>query len=245
MKNNVSPSAPNKIISLHHPESKIPRAIESNSEGDYNPDLKIRWVYPPKKTSEIINKPETTKLYIKNMVSLRCIIAVKSVLENMELKYARVELGEAEIFGIVSAANLARFKSGLLPFGFELLEDKKSILVEKIKLAIIEIIHYSDELPMINFSDYLSEKLNLSYTYLSNLFAEVKGTSIQHFIMLHKIERVKELLMYDELTLSEIAWKLHYSSDAHLSNQFRHVIGFTPSHAKATKNLKRIPLDCI
>lgn len=127
--------------------------------------------------------------------------------------------------------------------GLELLDDHKSILIERIKNVIIELIHYSDELPTQNYSDYISEKLKYDYTYLSNIFSEVKGMTIQHFIILNKIERVKELLLYDELNLTEISYKLHYSSVAHLSNQFKKITGLSPSFFKKMKVAKRGNLE--
>jgi AraC-like DNA-binding protein len=125
----------------------------------------------------------------------------------------------------------------------ELLDDKRSILIEKIKNVITELIHYSDELPRVNYSDYISEKLGYDYTYLSNIFSEVKGTTIQQFIIINKIERVKELLLYDELNLTEIAYKLHYSSVAHLSNQFKKITGLSPSFFKQLKQKRKGNLE--
>lgn len=168
---------------------------------------------------------------------------VKSELENMGLRLITVELGEAEVWEELTAKQQEVFKAGLLKFGLELMEDKKSILIEKIKNIIVEMIHYSDEPPLLNFSDYLSKKLNYDYKYLSNLFSEVKGTTIEHFIISHKIERAKELLIYDELTLTEIADKLHYSSVAHLSNQFKKVTGLTPSFFRKMKQNRLIALE--
>ncbi len=176
------------------------------------------------------------KLLIKNMVSLRCKMIVKSELEKLGYHWTVVELGEVEIIENVSVKEQNLLKTALLKYGFELMEDKKSMLIEKIKTIIIELIHYSDEPLSINFSDYLSKKLSYDYNYLSNLFSEVKGTTIEHFIIAHKIERAKELLIYNELTLTEIAWKLHYSSVAHLSNQFKKVTGLTPSFFKKMKH---------
>jgi AraC-like DNA-binding protein len=124
-----------------------------------------------------------------------------------------------------------------------LMDDKKSVLIEKIKDVVIEMVHYEDELPRVNFSDYLTEKLGYNYTYLANLFSETEGTTIEHFIIMHKIERVKELIIYDELNLTEIAWKLHYSSVSHLSNQFKKITGLTPSFFKSLKNKKRSNLE--
>jgi AraC-like DNA-binding protein len=179
------------------------------------------------------------KLYIKNMVCIRCKMVVKYELEKLGLHFTRVELGEVELMEELSPEELRSLDDALKNAGLELMDDKKSILVEKIKAVIIELVHYQDEQIKINLSDYLSEKLNHNYSYLSNLFSEVKGTTIEKFYLAHKIEMVKELLVYDELTLSEIAWKLHYSSVAHLSNQFKKMTGLTPSHFKVLKNKRR------
>jgi AraC-like DNA-binding protein len=125
------------------------------------------------------------------------------------------------------------------------MDDKKAVLIEKIKNVIIDMIHYSDEVPKMNYSDYISEKLQHDYTYLSNIFSEVKGITIQQFIIIHKIERAKELMLYDELNLTEISYKLHYSSVAHLSNQFKKITGLTPSHFKQLKDRRRSPIEDI
>ncbi|MBC7383779.1 MAG: AraC family transcriptional regulator [Bacteroidia bacterium] len=182
-------------------------------------------------------------LFVKNMVSMRCKMVVESVLDELGLHYTVVELGNVKIKENLSAEQHALLETTLLKYGLELKDDKKNMLIEEIKNVIIEMVHYSDEPPKINFSNYLSEKLKYNYTYLSNLFSEVKGTTVEHFIIAHKIERVKELLVYDELTLSEIAWKLHYSSVGHLSSQFKKVTGLTPSHFKKSKPKQLIPLD--
>jgi AraC-like DNA-binding protein len=166
-------------------------------------------------------------------------MVVKSELEKLGLHYTSVELGEAEIRGDISPEQLKILSIGLAKSGLELMDDKKSILVEKIKTIIIELVHYSEEQIKVNLSDYLSEKLDHNYTYLANLFSEVKGTTIENFYLSHRIERVKELLVYDELNLTEIAFKLHYSSVAHLSNQFKKMTGLTPSHFKNLKNHRR------
>ena len=166
-------------------------------------------------------------------------MVVKSELEKLGLHFISVELGEAVIKEEISPDQLIRLKVGLKKSGLELMDDKKSILVERIKTTIIELVHYTDEQIKINLSDYLSEKLNLNYTYLANLFSEVKGTTIEQFYLAHRIEKVKELLVYDELTLTEIAWKLHYSSVAHLSNQFKKMTGLTPTHFKNLKHKRR------
>jgi AraC-like DNA-binding protein len=169
-------------------------------------------------------------------------MVVKSELEKLGLHYTTVELGEAEIREDISAEQLQLLSTALKKTGLELMDDKKSILVEKIKAIIIELVHYTDEQIKTNLSDYLSEKLNLNYTYLANLFSEVKGTTIEKFYLAHKIEKVKELLVYDELNLTEIAYKLHYSSVAHLSNQFRKMTGLTPSYFKNMKHKRRSAL---
>ena len=161
----------------------------------------------------------------------------------MHLHFSVVELGEVEVTEQLSPEQQKELKACLLKFGLEMLEDKKSMLIEKIKNIIVEMIHYSDEPPMLNFSAYLAEKLNYDYNYLSNLFSEVKGTTIERFIISHKIERAKELLIYDELTLTEIAEKLHYSNVAHLSNQFKKVTGLTPSFFKKMKHKRLITLE--
>ena len=185
------------------------------------------------------------KLYIKNMVSIRCKMVVKAELEKLGLHYSIVELGEAEITDRVTPEQLKLLDTDLRKAGLELMDDKKSMLIEKIKNIIIELVHYSDEPLNENFSDFLSKKLNYDYKYLSNLFTEVQGTTIEKFIINHKIERVKELLVYDELNLTEIAHKLHYSSVAHLSNQFKRVTGLTPSHFKKIKLTRRKTLESL
>lgn len=179
------------------------------------------------------------KIYIQNMVCIRCKMVVKSELEKLGLQYGVVELGEVEILEDVSPEQLAILDIALRKAGLELMDDKKNILVEKITTAIIELVHYTDEQIKINLSDYLSEKLNYNYTYLANLFSEVKGISIEQFYLAHKIEKVKELLAYGELNLTEIAWKLHYSSVAHLSNYFKKKTGLTPSQFKNLRNKSR------
>lgn len=168
---------------------------------------------------------------------------VKSELEKLGLTCVSVDLGMVDIREEISEEQLETFNNNLKRSGLELLDDKKNILVEKIKAVIIEMIHYSDEVPKVNDSDYISEKLNYDYTYLSNTFSEVKGMTIQQYIILHKIERVKELLIYDELTLTEIAYKLHYSSVAHLSNQFKKVTGLTPTYFKELKDKRNKNLE--
>ena len=192
-----------------------------------------------------ILKQSILKLFIKYMVSNRCKMAVKEILKKLGLHFIVVELGEVEVMENLSAEQREDLKSGLLDAGLELMDDKRAVLIEKIKNAIIEMVHYSEEPIKVNFSDYLSEKLKHDYTYLANLFSEVQGTTIEHFIINHKIERIKELIIYDELTISEIAWKMNYSSVAHLSNQFKKVTGLSPSHFKKMKVKRRNPIEDI
>ncbi|MFN0274290.1 MAG: helix-turn-helix domain-containing protein [Chitinophagales bacterium] len=177
------------------------------------------------------------------MVSLRCKMVVKAELDSLGLHYGSIELGEVEIKEFVSIDQRNILKKALLRSGLELMDDKKAILIEKLKHVIIEMVHYNDELPKTKNSDYLSEKLQHDYTYLANLFSEITGTNIEHYIILHKIERVKELLIYDELNLTQISYKLNYSSVAHLSNQFKKITGLTPSFFKKLKEKKRTALD--
>jgi len=175
------------------------------------------------------------KLYIKYMVSLRCKMLVKEELKKLGLDCISVELGMAEIQEDITDELREAFRINLEKAGLELLDSKKDILVEKIKNVIIEMVHHAEDIPDVNDSDYISEKLGYDYTYLSNTFSEVKGMTIQKFIILHKIEKAKEMLLYDEDNLTEIAFKLNYSSVAHLSNQFKKVTGFTPSFFKEMK----------
>ena len=177
------------------------------------------------------------------MVSTRCKMAVKEELKKLGLHFIVVDLGEIDIMENISAEQREKLKDGLLNSGLELMDDKKAVLIEKIKTVIIEMVHYSDELPKMNYSDYISEKLNHDYTYLSNIFSEVKGITIQQFIIVHKIERVKELLLYEELNLTEISYKMNYSSVAHLSNQFKKVTGLSASAFKQMKDKRRSPIE--
>lgn len=183
------------------------------------------------------------KLYIKYMVSLRCKMMVRDELDKLGLRYRVIDLGMVDMLDEVTEQQHQQLKINLLKSGLELLDDKRSILIEKIKNVIIEMIHYSEEVPKTNYSDYLSEKLDYDYTYLSNVFSEVKGITIQQYIILNKIEKVKELLLYDELNLTEISYKLHYSSAAHLSNQFKKITGLSPSFFKKLKKKRNENLE--
>jgi AraC-like DNA-binding protein len=177
------------------------------------------------------------------MVCIRCKMVVKDELEKLGLHPTRVDLGEAEILENISLLQHDQFRDALLKSGLELMDDKKSVLIERIKNIIIELVHYSEEPLVVKFSEFLSQKLNHDYTYLANLFSEVQGTTIEKFFIAHKIERVKELLVYDELNLTEIAYLLHYSSVGHLSAQFKKVTGLTPSHFKQLRSKRRNMLE--
>lgn len=168
---------------------------------------------------------------------------VKNELEKLGIHNTNIELGMVETIEEINDDLLLELKSNLAKSGLELMDDNKSILVDRIKNVIIEMIHYSDEIPKVNYSDYIADKLDYDYTYLSNLFSEVKGITIQHFIIKHKIERAKELILYNELNLTEIAYILNYSSVAHLSNQFKKVTGHTPSYYKKIDQKRKSNLE--
>jgi AraC-like DNA-binding protein len=168
---------------------------------------------------------------------------VKEELKKLNLHFIVVDLGEIEIMETITTEQRDQLNNALKMSGLELMDDKKAVLIEKVKNIIIEMVHYSDELPSINYSDYISSKVGLDYTYISNIFTEVKGLTIQQFIINHKVERIKELIIYDELNITEIAWKMNYSSVAHLSNQFKKITGLSPSHFKLLKDKRRTPIE--
>ena len=178
------------------------------------------------------------------MVSLRCKLVVKVVLHKIGLHYGTVELGEVEVKEQMTAEQMEELRITLLPLGLELMDDKKADLIERTKDIIVEMVHYADEWPNVNLSVYLKEKLHHDYNHLSQQFSEVTGTTIKHFIILHKIERAKEMLLYDELNLTEISYRLNYSSVAHLSNQFKKITGLSPTYFKQLKQFKnRVELE--
>lgn len=185
------------------------------------------------------------KLYVKYMVSIRCKMLVKEALKKLGIPFFVVELGVVDIPGGISHEQKETFRAILANAGLELMDDKKAMLIEKIKLVIVEMVHYSDELPKVNFSEYISKKLDYDYTYLANLFSEVQGTTIEQYIISHKIERIKELIVYGEMNMTEIAHSMHYSSVAHLSSQFKKSTGLTPTHFKNLKVKRRKPLEDI
>ncbi|TFF37735.1 helix-turn-helix domain-containing protein [Mucilaginibacter psychrotolerans] len=185
------------------------------------------------------------KLYIKNMVCIRCKMVVKQELKKRSIRYAAVALGEVDLIDEVSYSQITDLTAGLKKFGLEVMDNKKSILIERIKKVVVELIHYIEEPVKVNFSDHLTEKLNYDYTYMANLFSEVEGITLEHYLISHKIERVKELLVYDELSLTEISYKMHYSSVAHLCNQFKKTTGLTPSHFKNLKIDRRSALTSV
>ena len=177
------------------------------------------------------------------MVSNRCKMMVKEELKKLGLHYIVVDLGEVEIMENLNLDQQNEIRLALLEIGLELMDDKRAVLIERIKNVIIEMVHHTDEMIKVNFSAFLSEKLNHNYTYLANLFSEVQGTTIEQFMISHKVERIKELLIYNELNITEIAWKMNYSSVAHLSNQFKKMTGLSPSHFKQLKDKRRSPIE--
>lgn len=184
------------------------------------------------------------RVYIKNMVCDRCILVVRQELEKLNIDYKSVQLGEVELTNIPSKDQIQEIKNNLHPLGFEVLDDKKTSIVEKIKSSIIQLIHGTDEVELNKkLSILLAERLDMDYNYLTTLFSSTEGITIEKYVILQRIEKAKELLMYDELSLSEIADKLGYSSVQHLSQQFKKITGLTPSHFKQLKENKRKPLD--
>lgn len=177
------------------------------------------------------------------MLSNRCILSVKEILRDFGLHFVLVELGVVDVMEELDEEQRRRLKVAFINSGFELMDDKRAVLIDRIKQAIIEVVHKSDEVIKVNFSDYLSEKLNHDYTYLANLFSEVQGTTIEHYMIAQKVERIKELITYGDLNITEIAWKMNYSSVAHLSNQFKKMTGLSPSQFKMLKDQRRCPVD--
>ncbi len=182
-------------------------------------------------------------LFIKNMVCNRCIMVVQNEMDKLGLDVKNMTLGEVILEKELTQDKRIALESALIPLGFEVIDDKKSRIIEQIKNVIIDVVHYQDNDVKTNLSDILSEKLQHDYNYLSNLFSEVEGVTIEKYFIAQKVERIKELLVYDELSLSEIAHRLNYSSVAYLSNQFKKVTGLTPSHFKQIRDEKRKPLD--
>jgi AraC-like DNA-binding protein len=170
-------------------------------------------------------------------------MVVKSELDRLGMHYNTIDLGVVETNEAMNDSQIELFRSALLRSGLELMDDHKAILIERIKNVIVEMVHYEEEIPKVNFSIFLSEKLHYDYTYLANLFSEVTGITIEHFIISHKIERAKELLLYGELNLTQISYKLNYSSVGHLSNQFKKVTGLTPTYFKHLKDKRLKALD--
>ena len=183
------------------------------------------------------------KLYIGNMVGIRCKIVVKEELATLGISATSMELGEVNLEAALSSLQFEQFRAALQKSGLELLEDRKDILIQRIKITIINLTHYSEATLTVNLSAYLSQKLSYDYTYLSNLFSEMQGMTIKHFHILNKIERVKELLLYHDLTLTEIAYKMGYSSLGHLSTQFKKITGMTVSDFKLLEAKPRSALD--
>jgi AraC-like DNA-binding protein len=177
------------------------------------------------------------------MLSNRSIKEAKDELKKFGLHFIFHDLGEVEIMEDLSEEQRGQLKTALLDIGLELMDDRKAMLIEKIKNTIIEMVHHTEEQIKINFSEFLSEKLKYDYTYMANLFSEVQGTTIEHFIILHRVERIKEFIIYDELNITEIAWKMNYSSVSHLSNQFKKITGLSPSEFKQLKDKRRTAIE--
>ncbi|WJJ96412.1 helix-turn-helix domain-containing protein [Algibacter luteus] len=182
-------------------------------------------------------------IYIKNMVCPRCILAVSNILQERDIPYVAIKLGEVELTKPLSVETKNLFSKALQDSGFSLINDRKSQLIEQMKTLVVDKIHHSSEELDIKLADYISEKLHLDYKYLSSLFSSVESITFEQYIINQKIERTKELIVYDELTLSEIAFKLNYSSVAYLSNQFKKVTGMTPTQFKNSINKNRKSLD--
>ena len=191
----------------------------------------------------VITSGAKVRLYIKYMVSLRCKLIVKAELEKVGIKHGVIDLGVVELQEEITEEQREKLQVNLKKWGLELLDDKKKILIERIQNVVVEMVHYSDELIEVNASDFISEKLGYDYTYLSNMFAEIKGMTLQHYIIIHKIEKVKELLLYDELSLTEISYRLRYSSVSHLSYQFKKITGVTPTFYKKLKHKRNQNLE--
>lgn len=184
-----------------------------------------------------------SSIFIKNMVCNRCIMVVQNELKKLNLDVQSVGLGRVDLNTPINKEEMQKLEKALVSLGFELIDDRKSKIIESIKNTIIDLVHQQEDQIKVNLSDLLSSKLKLDYGYLSSLFSQVEGITIEKYFILQKIEKVKELLVYDELSLSEIAYRLNYSSVAYLSNQFKKITGLTPSHFKQIKEQKRKPLD--
>ena len=183
------------------------------------------------------------KLYVKNMACLSCKVFVKEALEELEIQPVKVELGEIETKGDLTDTEKQKLNNKIKKVGLELLESKQGAIIEKIRKVVVDYVYHTEEKLITNFSHYLSEKLNYNYNYLSNVFSEVEASTIEQYVIAMKIEHIKELIMFEDFTLTEIAYKLHYSSVAHLSAQFKKVTGLTPSHFKALKKKRRIAIQ--
>ena len=183
------------------------------------------------------------KLYVRNMACLSCKVVVKEALEELEIQPVKVEMGEVEIKEDLTDIEKKKLNDKIKKVGLELLENKQGAIIEKIRKVVVDYVYHTEEKLIVNFSDYLSKKLNYSYTYLANLFSEVEASTIEQYVIAMKIERIKELIMFEDVTLTEISYKLHYSSVAHLSTQFKKVTGLTPTHFKQLKKKRRIAIQ--
>jgi len=185
------------------------------------------------------------KLYIKNMVCRRCVIAVENIFKQLDIQVTAIELGEVTLPDMLSEEKYKNLDRALEDLGFKRIDDRRARIIEKIKNLIITMVHHNSKPPAINMSDWLSGELHMDYPYLSRLFSETEGITIEKYVIAQKIEKAKELLLYDELTLSEIAWQMGYSSVAHLSGQFKKQTGLSPSFYKNMKTAKRRRIEDI
>jgi len=223
------------ISVLNNRRTRSSGSLQGDPHKDFRLSLRMNRLLKKEHIDTSSNQNLNTKqvkLYIKNMVSLRCKMVVKEALEKLGLDTIAIDLGVVSLSGEMTPIQREQLKSKLHPYGLELLDDKKNILIERVKTLIIEMVHYSEKRPTVNISDYISAQIKYDYTYLSNIFSEMIGITIQQFIISHRIEKVKELLQYNELNLTEISYKLHYSSVSHLSNQFKKITGLSPSFYK-------------
>ena len=232
-----------QLRKLHEVELNGQNAIDINVARTNFAEVQKVFEYSPEKCSENANKIEKRKLYIKNMISNCSKMKVREELKKLGLHFIIIDLGEVEVMENISKEQRKQLKIALLKWGLELIDDEKAILIEKIKNTIVEMVYNTEETIKVKLSDFLSKNLNHNYNYLAKLFSNELGISIQLFTMSIKIERVKELLIYGELSISEIAWKMDYSSIAHLSNQFKKITGMSPSHFQHLKKKRRTPIE--
>jgi YesN/AraC family two-component response regulator len=247
----------NNIPTSNQFERHAPQLLDADFNSTRKLDSKVNLVHVAVPESDFVanksrsqhmrnNQAKTLKgrrIFIKNMVSLRCKMMVKAELEKLGVVYKSIELGEVQLVEPITKTTMQKLKVALNKSGLNLMYDEKIIMIEKIINIVIEMVHYSDELPTVNFSIFLSKKMKKGYHKMAKIFSKTKGMTIEHFIILHKVEKIKELIIYGELNLSEISYKMHYSSAAHLSRQFKQVTGSTPTFYKSLPKRERVNLE--